>query len=144
MPLNAENKPTFRLGEPLTVIRVLAAVIEKDGKWLLGKRPPQKRHGGLWEFPGGKYEMGETTFDVAARELAEEMAVDVLRVGEILLRSGDLGSTYIIEFTEVLIDGVPTALEHEAIGWFDLEEMKALELAPSDLMFSDFLRNRGG
>lgn len=144
MPLNAENKPTFRLGEPLTVIRVLAAVIEKDGKWLLGKRPPQKRHGGLWEFPGGKYEMGEATFDVAARELAEEMAVDVLRVGEILLRSGDPGSTYMIEFTEVLIDGVPVALEHEAIGWFDLEEMKELELAPSDRMFSDFLRNRGG
>jgi 8-oxo-dGTP diphosphatase len=42
------------------VVRVLAAVIERDGKYLICRRPQHKRHGGLWEFPGGKFEAGET------------------------------------------------------------------------------------
>lgn len=125
-------------------IRVLAAVIERDGRWLLGLRPSQKRHGGLWEFPGGKYEMDETVLDAATRELFEELAVDVVNVGEILFRSGDPGSAYLIEFTEVFISGVPNALEHEAIGWFSLDDMVALDMAPSDRLFLEFLRSRNG
>jgi 8-oxo-dGTP diphosphatase len=42
------------------MIRVAAAVIRNDDQWLLGQCPQQKRHGGLWEFPGGKIEPDET------------------------------------------------------------------------------------
>ena len=50
----------------------MAAVIERDGKLLVCRRPGHKRHGGLWEFPGGKLEPGETIVDAARRELDEE------------------------------------------------------------------------
>ena len=46
-------------------VRVVAAVIERGGRWLVGRRPIGKRHGGLWEFPGGKVNDGETTLDAA-------------------------------------------------------------------------------
>lgn len=141
---NSAQIKAIPMNQALQSVRVLAAVIRRDDSWLLGLRPSQKRHGGLWEFPGGKYEMGETVLDVATRELFEELAVDVVRVGEILFRSGDPGSAFVIEFTEVSIDGVPIAVEHEAIGWFSLDEMMDLDMAPSDRLFSEFLRGLNG
>ena len=50
--------------------RVVASVIEVDGKLLVCQRPAHKRHGGLWEFPGGKIEPGESDFEAVERELA--------------------------------------------------------------------------
>jgi len=125
-------------------IRVLAAVIEINGVWLLGKRPQDKRHGGLWEFPGGKLEPGETASEAAHRELDEEMALIVTSVGDCLFTAQDPGSSYIIEFIEVSVTGDPQDLEHEAIGWFSLDEMVTLGLAPSDRRFFEFLRERHG
>src|SRR5258708_6415849 len=54
-------------------IHVVAAIIERDGRFLLCRRNPLKRHGGLWEFPGGKLESGENHCDAAKRELYEEL-----------------------------------------------------------------------
>ncbi len=48
-------------------VRVVAAVIEKDGKVLVCQRPTHKRHGGLWEFPGGKVERGESDFEAVVQ-----------------------------------------------------------------------------
>jgi 8-oxo-dGTP pyrophosphatase MutT (NUDIX family) len=56
-------------------ITVLAAVVTRDGRWLLCRRPDHKRHGGCWEFPGGKLEPGETHGQAAARELMEDGAL---------------------------------------------------------------------
>ena len=126
------------------LIRVLAAVIERNGFWLLGKRPQEKRHGGLWEFPGGKLEPGETASEAAHRELAEEMALTVTSLGECLFTTQDPGSPYLIEFIEVSVADDPQNLEHEAIGWFALDEMVTLDLAPSDRRFFEFLRERHG
>jgi mutator protein MutT len=67
-------------------IPVLAAVIRRDGRLLVARRPAHKRHGGLWEFPGGKVEEGESWADAAARERKEELGVDVARTGEPLFR----------------------------------------------------------
>jgi len=52
---------------------VVAAVIERDGKYLLCQRPQGKRYGGLWEFPGGKLLAGESLLEAARRELREEL-----------------------------------------------------------------------
>ena len=60
--------------------RVLAAVIERSGKFLMCRRPEHKNHGGLFEFPGGKLEAGESLADAARRELLEELALEVLDV----------------------------------------------------------------
>jgi 8-oxo-dGTP diphosphatase len=60
------------------VIRVVAAVIKRNDYYLICKRPKGKRHGGLWEFPGGKVEEGENIETAARRELAEELDLSVL------------------------------------------------------------------
>ena len=61
--------------EALEPVPVVAAVIRREGRYLLGRRPGHKRHGGLWEFPGGKLHDGEDAEAAAHRELDEELAL---------------------------------------------------------------------
>lgn len=123
----------------MTPVRVVAAVVERDGRLLLGLRPPEKRHGGLWEFPGGKLDPGETAAEAARRELAEELGVVVTDVGERLLSVGDDPSPFVIEFFPVSITGGPSAIEHAEIAWFTVAELAALPLAPADRAFATWL-----
>jgi mutator protein MutT len=120
-------------------IRVVASVIEREGRLLLCQRPAHKRHGGLWEFPGGKVEPEESDFDAVQRELAEELGVRVVEVGATIFSIADPGSHFVIEFLPVRIEGEPLCLEHSALAWAGEEEMLALALAPSDLQFARFL-----
>ncbi len=122
-------------------IRVLAAVVERGGKYLVCQRPLQKRHGGLWEFPGGKMEPGETVTDAASRELDEELGVRATVVGSTLLSVNDPGSEFVIEFVSVEIAGEPQRLEHSDIQWRTLAELSSMDLAPSDRRFVEFLRS---
>ena len=62
-------------------IRVVGAMIERDGRYLITQRPPKATLPLLWEFPGGRVEPGETDEEALARELREEMAIAVA-VGE--------------------------------------------------------------
>jgi 8-oxo-dGTP diphosphatase len=72
-------------------VRVLAAVIQVGERYLVCLRPSHKRHGGLWEFPGGKVEGDETLQDAARRELKEELGVGVVLTGECVFSSRDPG-----------------------------------------------------
>ena len=118
------------------LIRVLAAVIRDGDLYLVCLRPAHKRHGGFWEFPGGKLEPGETLLETARRELREELNVDVLAVGEPVFSCRDPGSPFLIEFVEVAIAGAPQAREHDEVRWANQHELHRLPLAPSDLAFS--------
>ena len=122
-----------------TPIRVLAAVVRDGDRYLICQRPRHKRHGGLWEFPGGKIEPYESLLDAARREMREELGVDVSGVGETLLAVADAGSPFVIEFVPVEIAGHPRCLEHSALEWRDLEDLAARELAPSDRRFVESL-----
>jgi mutator protein MutT len=126
------------------MVRVVAAVIEHDGKVLVCQRPSHKRHGGLWEFPGGKVERGENDFEAVARELAEELGVRVRRVGRAAFSCADPGSDFVIEFLPVEIEGEPVCLEHEALAWAGDGELLSLALAPSDRRFVRFRLESGG
>jgi 8-oxo-dGTP pyrophosphatase MutT (NUDIX family) len=123
--------------------RVVAAVIEKNRKYLACRRPGNKRHGGLWEFPGGKVRESETDTAALRRELAEELNVRAIEVGETLLAVPDPGSDYVVVFRPVRIIGEPQALEHEALCWATPLELIGFRLAPSDEVFvqSYLIRN---
>ena len=121
-------------------IRVVAAVIERNGRYLVCRRPDHKRHGGLWEFPGGKLEPGESLQAAIHRELAEELGVGVLSCGGQLFAIEDPGSNFVIEFHPVAIAGEPLGLEHSALAWVAVIDLLSMDLAPSDRRFAMFLQ----
>ena len=122
---------------------MVAAVIQRGGRYLLGRRPVHKRHGGLWEFPGGKLDEDESPADAAHRELEEELSLSVTRVAAALHTVQDPGSPFAIHFHPVSVRGEPVALEHEEVGWFTLKELQGMALAPADERFVRWLLQRG-
>jgi mutator protein MutT len=118
-----------------TIIRVVAAVIADGDRLLVCQRPLHKRHGGLWEFPGGKCEGGETDAAAVRRELREELGVSVLSAKSPEFTVVDPGSHFEIVFVPVVVDGTPVCHEHVALHWGPPEELGQLPLAPSDRKF---------
>jgi 8-oxo-dGTP pyrophosphatase MutT (NUDIX family) len=118
----------------VTSIPVIAAIIRRGERYLVGRRPAGKRHGGLWEFPGGKLLDGEDWLAAARRELAEELCIEVASVGEVLLTATDPDSPFDIHFVEVEVAPrvSPEALEHSEVGWFTADELHGLPMAPAD------------
>lgn len=127
---------------PADTIRVIAAVIADDDRLLVCQRPRHKRHGGLWEFPGGKCEPGESDLEAARRELQEELGVEVLTVGPAALAIVDPDSPFEIVFVPVVISGTPVCHEHTALAWRSPTEALSLPLAPSDRRFVESLLAR--
>ena len=117
-------------------------MIRRQGRYLLCLRPRQKRHGGLWEFPGGTLEPQETPAQAAGREVREELGAEVTGCGPLLFSHREAGSPFQIEFVPVEIVGEPRALEHEELRWVSAEELKGLRLAPSDRAFADWYTAR--
>ena len=117
------------------LIRVVAAVVSRDDRLLVCQRPSHKRHGGLWEFPGGKCEEGESDADAIRRELREELGVEAEIVHGEEFSIQDHGSPFLIVFIPVGIVGEPACHEHVALTWGSLEELSKLPLAPSDRRF---------
>jgi 8-oxo-dGTP diphosphatase len=118
-------------------IRVVAAVIAIDGRYLVCQRPHAKRHGGLWEFPGGKVAEGESDLLAVRRELLEELGVEVREIGRELFTAADPDSIFDIAFIETVIAGEPRCIEHVAIEWATADGLHELDLAPTDRRFVD-------
>ncbi|HNV73404.1 MAG TPA: (deoxy)nucleoside triphosphate pyrophosphohydrolase [Gemmatimonadaceae bacterium] len=135
--------PTESTAPAAAVIRVLAAVIARGDRYLVCQRPADKRHGGLWEFPGGKLEPGETDAEAARRELREELGVEVTEVGRERFGVHDPGSPFHIAFLPVTIVGEPACLEHSALAWATPAELLAYALAPSDRLFVESMLSGG-
>src|SRR5438046_621211 len=71
------------------VVVVAAAVIERDGRFLVTRRPPGAHLEGYWEFPGGKCELGETYAACLAREIREELGVGIAIAHEVFATTHD-------------------------------------------------------
>jgi len=113
--------------------KVVAAVVSRDGRYLLARRPLHKHHGGLWEFPGGKIHKGETATDAIKRELHEELGVNVVSIGKTFAILSD--ELIQIRFLAVDIKDEPVALEHSELRWCNLPELTNVDLAPIDKRF---------
>jgi 8-oxo-dGTP diphosphatase len=102
------------------VIEVAAAVMQRaDGRFLLAQRPPGKLYAGYWEFPGGKIEAGEPPERALARELREELGIDIERVYPWLTREYVYPHGHVrLNFFRVLAwRGEPHPREDQAIAW---------------------------
>lgn len=117
------------------MIEVVCALIVRDGRVLLCKRAADMHLAGHWEFPGGKIEPGEEARESLEREILEELGCEVV-VGKALEPVEHAYPDLRIRlwpFMCVAEGGEPTALEHEALGWFRKEELDGLGLAGADV-----------
>ncbi len=115
-------------------IRVVGAMIEKDGRYLITQRPPTASLPLLWEVPGGRVESGETDQGALARELREEMAIDVA-VGDRCVHIEHAYADYDIDFCVYrcrLVAGPIQHLRVHAHEWVLPEELDQYEFPPAD------------
>ena len=119
-----------------TGIEVVAiALIDRAGGILLQQRRADRQHGGLWEFPGGKVEAGETALSALIREIDEELgiAVQADRLFWLADAADPDGRLVISLYTCCEWTGEPRCLDAAAIGWFAAHEMHALPMPPLDI-----------
>jgi 8-oxo-dGTP diphosphatase len=117
------------------VVEVVAAVILRaDGAFLLAKRPPGKVYAGWWEFPGGKVETGEPPQDALARELHEELGIDVRRSWPWLTRVFTYPhATVRLNFYRVTDwGGEPHPREGQSLAWQRLDEAMLEPMLPAN------------
>ena len=132
---------------PTGVGVVCVALLDTDGRVLLQKRRADSRHGGLWEFPGGKVEPGESHESALVREIAEELGIvvapaDLRAEGDSAGNTeGDQGDPPVVLYLYSCDrwHGEPRCLEGEAIGWFAPQAAEALAVPPLDRPFIERL-----
>ncbi len=116
------------------VIKVAAALILRKGEVLLAKRHRDDAQGGLWEFPGGALEPGESLRECLARELEEELGIQVEVGDEVAAIPYDYGEfvVHLYLFRARIARGELVPLGCEEVRWVPWEEVEKLPLAPAD------------
>jgi 8-oxo-dGTP diphosphatase len=115
-------------------IRVVGAMIEKDGRYLITQRPPTASLPLLWEFPGGRVEPGETDQTALARELAEEMQIQVA-VGDRVIHVEHAYESYDVDFCVYrcrLLAGPIRHIRVHTHRWVLPDELDQYEFPPAD------------
>jgi mutator protein MutT len=120
----------------------VAAVIERNGRFLLSRRLHGTHLAGLWEFPGGKCEQHETHEQCLARELLEELGVDAV-VHEQIIQTEHAypEKTIRLHFRRCDIVGEPRAMIGQDLRWVAREELNLLTLPQADRELVDLLVN---
>ncbi len=119
----------------MKVTEVAAAVILKpDGSFLLGQRPEGKPYPGYWEFPGGKIESGETVLAALARELKEELNIEVSRATPwFTLTHSYTHATVRLHFWRIFEwQGEPRGMEAQALAWQRVESLSVSPMLPAN------------
>ena len=113
---------------------VVAGAIVDGSKLLIAQRVRPPELAGLWELPGGKVAAGETEPDALARELAEELGVDV-KVGA-HLGDVELNATMTLRaYAATLLGGEPRPHDHAALRWVSAAELDDVDWVPADRGF---------
>jgi 8-oxo-dGTP diphosphatase len=122
--------------KPLLLV-VACALVDADGRVLIAQRPQGKQLAGLWEFPGGKLEHGESPEDALVRELREELGIEtrVACLAPLTFASHAYESFHLLMplFVCRRFEGTPVALEHQAIKWVKPVKLRDYPMPAADL-----------
>ena len=130
--------------KPLVLVAA-CALVDADGRILICKRPQGKQLAGLWEFPGGKVESGETPEECLIRELNEELGVNVTAacLAPFVFTSHAYESFHLLMPLYLCRrwDGFVSAREHEALAWVRPEKLSDYPMPPADVPLVAWLRD---
>ena len=130
----------------MKVILVSAvALIDRDGRVLLAQRPAGKSMAGLWEFPGGKVEPGETPEAALIRELREELGIETWKscLAPLTFASHAYEEFHLLMplFACRKWEGVPQSKEGQALKWVRAGDLRDYPMPPADLPLIPILRD---
>ncbi len=126
----------------MKTIEVVAALLCRGEKFLICRRPTHKARAGLYEFPGGKVELGEKPQQALQRECAEELAINAV-IGDVV---ADVCHPYpdvtihLTLYRAEIPSGEPCSLEHDDLRWITAAELDSFPFCPADIAFHDAIR----
>lgn len=125
---------------------VAVALVDDEDKVLLQQRAPGRSMAGLWEFPGGKVEVGETPEAALVREIAEELGIEVAEdalepCAFASAPSGDRQMVLLLYLCRTW-SGIPRALDASALAWVATPDMRHMAMPPADVPLVDALETQ--
>ena len=140
----AKSSSVITMVESPKIIRVTAAIIELENKILIAQRKAKDSlFGGLWEFPGGKIEDGETPKECMARELKEELEIEV-EVGTLITSNEHRYPDGIFELLVYRVQHIYGNFilnDHDEIKWITIDELSNFEFPPANTPIINYLKN---
>lgn len=128
-----------------TVLVSAVALIDRDGRVLLAQRPAGKSMAGLWEFPGGKVELGETPEAALIRELHEELGIDTWAscLAPLTFASHSYDDFHLLMplFACRKWNGIVQPREGQALNWVRAKDLHQFEMPPADVPLIPVLRD---
>ena len=124
------------------MIRVTAAIITDSGKVFIARRKSPGRLPGMWEFPGGKIEVGETPEQCLRRELREEFGIDAAigrHVGTSVYQY-DFYTIELMAYRTRRVAGDIRLNDHAEMAWVEADDLDRYEFAPADIPFVEMIR----
>ena len=128
-----------------TLLVVAVALIDTEGRVLLAQRPPGKSLAGLWEFPGGKVEPGETPEAALIRELHEELGIETKSscLAPLTFASHSYEDFHLLMplFACRRWQGIPSPREGQALAWVRARDLRDYPMPPADIPLIPILRD---
>jgi len=134
------------MNTPQSLVLVVAvALVDPDGRVLIAQRPEGKNMAGLWEFPGGKVETGESPEDALIRELSEELGITVKAacLAPFTFASHTYDAFHLLMPLYICRrwEGTPSAKHHAALKWVRPRDMSVYPMPAADLPLIPMLRD---
>ncbi len=121
---------------------VTAAIINKDGKYLVTQRASNDKLPLKWEFPGGKVELGETPEECLKREIKEELNLDIVVGNKIATSIYSYGSEKInlVAYAAQIVYGSMKLLVHQDAQWVSVNQLDQFDFCPADIPIIEKLK----
>lgn len=117
----------------MTTLVVAAAVVEREGRFLVTRRQKGVHLEGVWEFPGGKCEPGEMIVAFLRREIREELAAEIVVHEEIFTTTHSYADRRVeLHFVRCTLAGEATPQIGQEVRWASRQDLGALEFPPAD------------